>query len=51
MNFEVFISCAVTDPGDTVGKHPSIPCATEQRLIVETVRAFAEKCEPVWQGK
>jgi len=25
MNFEVFISCAVTGAGDTVGKHPAIP--------------------------
>ena len=30
MNFEVFISCAVTGAGDTVGKHPAIPVTPKQ---------------------
>ena len=30
MNFEVFISCAVTGAGDTVGRHPEIPVTPKQ---------------------
>ena len=30
MNFQVFISCAVTGSGDTVDKHPSIPVTPKQ---------------------
>ncbi len=30
MNFEVFISCAVTGAGDTVGKHPDMPVTPGQ---------------------
>lgn len=30
MNFEVFISCAVTGSGDTVGKHPAIPVTPKE---------------------
>ena len=30
MNFDVFISCAVTGAGDTVGKHPAIPVTPEE---------------------
>jgi hypothetical protein len=25
--------------------------STEQRLMIETVRAFVEKCEQVWKDK
>jgi uncharacterized protein (DUF849 family) len=30
MNHEVFITCAVTGSGDTVGKHPNVPVTPEQ---------------------
>ena len=30
MNHEVIVSCAVTGAGDTVGRHPAIPCTPEQ---------------------
>lgn len=30
MNWELFITCAVTGAGDTVGKHPEIPVTPEQ---------------------
>ncbi len=30
MNFEVFITCAVTGAGDTVGRHPKIPVTPKQ---------------------
>jgi len=30
MNYEVFITCAVTGSGDTVGKHPDIPVTPTQ---------------------
>ena len=30
MNFEVFISCAVTGAGDTTGKHPAIPVTPKE---------------------
>lgn len=30
MNFDVFISCAVTGAGDTVGKHPAIPVTPKE---------------------
>ncbi len=43
MNFEVFISCAVTGSGDTVGKHPNIPVAPKQiaGAALEAARAGA----------
>ncbi len=43
MNFEVFISCAVTGSGDTVGKHPSIPVTPKQiaGAALEAARAGA----------
>lgn len=43
MNFEVFISCAVTGAGDTVGKHPAIPVTPEQiaRAAIDAGRAGA----------
>ena len=43
MNFEVFISCAVTGSGDTVGKHPSIPVTPKQiaDAALEAARAGA----------
>ena len=43
MNFEVFISCAVTGSGDTVGKHPSIPVTPKQiaHAALEAARAGA----------
>ena len=43
MNFEVFISCAVTGSGDTVGKHPAIPVTPEQiaEAALEAARAGA----------
>jgi uncharacterized protein (DUF849 family) len=30
MNFEVFVTCAVTGSGDTSGKHPGLPVTPEQ---------------------
>ena len=30
MNYEVFITCAVTGSGDTVGRHPDIPVTPQQ---------------------
>ncbi len=43
MNFEVFISCAVTGSGDNVGKHPSIPVTPKQiaHAALEAARAGA----------
>jgi uncharacterized protein (DUF849 family) len=43
MNFEVFISCAVTGSGDSVGKHPSIPVTPKQiaDAALEAARAGA----------
>lgn len=43
MNFEVFISCAVTGAGDTVGKHPDIPVTPKQiaDAALEAARAGA----------
>ena len=43
MNFEVFISCAVTGAGDTVGKHPNIPVTPKQiaEAALEAARAGA----------
>ena len=43
MNFEVFISCAVTGAGDTVGKHPNIPVTPSQiaDAALEAARAGA----------
>jgi len=43
MNFEVFISCAVTGSGDTVGKHPAIPVTPKQiaDAALEAARAGA----------
>ncbi|TFH48695.1 MAG: 3-keto-5-aminohexanoate cleavage protein [Lysobacterales bacterium] len=43
MNFEVFISCAVTGAGDTVAKHPAIPVTPKQiaAAALEAARAGA----------
>ena len=43
MNFEVFISCAVTGAGDTVGKHPAIPVTPQQiaEAALDAARAGA----------
>ena len=43
MNFEVFISCAVTGAGDTVAKHPAIPVTPKQiaEAALEAARAGA----------
>ena len=43
MNFKVFISCAVTGAGDTVGKHPDIPVTPTQiaDAALEAARAGA----------
>jgi uncharacterized protein (DUF849 family) len=43
MNFEVFITCAVTGAGDTVGKHPAIPVTPEQiaNASIEAAKAGA----------
>ena len=43
MNFQVFISYAVTGSGDTVGKHPSIPVTPKQiaDAALEAARAGA----------
>ena len=43
MNFEVFISCAVTGAGDTVAKHPDIPVTPKQiaDAAIEAARAGA----------
>ncbi|MEY2446248.1 MAG: hypothetical protein QOE00_2828, partial [Ilumatobacteraceae bacterium] len=30
MNWEVFITCAITGAGDTVGKSPHVPVTPEQ---------------------
>lgn len=43
MNFEVFVTCAVTGSGDTVGKHPDLPVTPEQiaNAAIEAARAGA----------
>jgi uncharacterized protein (DUF849 family) len=43
MNYDVFITCAVTGSGDTVGKHPGIPVTPEQvaNAAIEAARAGA----------
>jgi uncharacterized protein (DUF849 family) len=43
MNFEAFITCAVTGSGDTAGKHPDLPVTPEQiaQAAVESARAGA----------
>jgi len=43
MNFEVFITCAVTGSGETVGKHPAIPVTPEQiaNASIEAAKAGA----------
>ncbi len=43
MNFEVFVTCAVTGAGDTVGRHPAIPVTPEEiaAAAVEAVEAGA----------
>jgi uncharacterized protein (DUF849 family) len=43
MNFDAFITCAVTGAGDTVGKHPAIPVTPEQiaNAAIEAARAGA----------
>ena len=40
MNWEAFITCAVTGSGDTVGKHPAIPVTPEE--IAESAIQAAE---------
>jgi len=43
MNHDVIVSCAVTGAGDTVGKHPAIPCTPEQiaNAAIEAAQAGA----------
>jgi len=43
MNREVFITCAVTGAGDTVGKHPNVPIAPKQiaEASIEAAKAGA----------
>jgi uncharacterized protein (DUF849 family) len=43
MNFEVFITCAVTGAGDTVGRHPKIPVTPSEiaEAAVEAARTGA----------
>ena len=43
MNHDVIVSCAVTGAGDTVGKHPAIPCTPEQvaNAAIEAAKAGA----------
>jgi uncharacterized protein (DUF849 family) len=43
MNWEVFITCAVTGAGDTVGRHPSIPVTPQEiaKAAIEAARAGA----------
>ncbi len=43
MNFEVFVTCAVTGSGDTVGKHPAVPVTPEQiaNAAIEAAQAGA----------
>ena len=38
MNFEAFITCAVTGAGDTVDKHPAIP-VTPQEIAEAAISA------------
>ena len=43
MNFEVFITCAVTGSGDTAAKHPGLPVTPEQiaNAAIEAAKAGA----------
>ncbi len=43
MNWEVFITCAVTGAGDTVGRHPAVPVTPQQiaEAAIEAARAGA----------
>src|SRR5271155_953078 len=43
MNREVFITCAVTGAGDTVGRHPGVPVTPKQiaEASIEAARAGA----------
>ena len=43
MNFEVFITCAVTGSGDTAGKHPDLPITPQQiaNAAIEAAKAGA----------
>ncbi len=43
MNHDVIVSCAVTGAGDTVGRHPAIPCTPEQiaNAAIEAAKAGA----------
>jgi uncharacterized protein (DUF849 family) len=43
MNWEVFITCAVTGAGDTVGRHPAIPVTPQEiaKSAIEAARAGA----------
>ena len=43
MNFEVFVTCAVTGAGDTVGRHPGVPVTPREiaDAAIEAARAGA----------
>jgi uncharacterized protein (DUF849 family) len=43
MNYDVFITCAVTGAGDTVGKHPGVPVTPQQiaEASIEAAKAGA----------
>src|SRR5579864_5404088 len=43
MNHEVFITCAVTGAGDTVGRHPGVPVTPQQiaEASIEAAKAGA----------
>ncbi len=43
MNHEVFITCAVTGAGDTIGRHPGVPITPKQiaEASIEAARAGA----------
>jgi uncharacterized protein (DUF849 family) len=43
MNWEVFITCAVTGAGDTAGRHPAIPVTPQEiaKAAIEAARAGA----------
>ena len=43
MNWEVFVTCAVTGAGDTLGKHPDVPVTPEQiaTAAIEAAKAGA----------
>ncbi|MEX1306836.1 MAG: 3-keto-5-aminohexanoate cleavage protein, partial [Rhodovibrionaceae bacterium] len=43
MNWEVFVTCAVTGAGDTLSKHPEVPVTPEQiaSAAIEAAKAGA----------